>query len=167
MRMLYSASQIANRVKDLGDEIRRGAGDADIVLLCVLKGAVVFLADLLRAIPGSVRVEFLDKVQDVADTEVADATEIDFLSHCDLRGKNVYLLKDVVSTGVIESYLMNQLRLREPKSLQLVALLDRPELRTVPLEADYAAFTVSKGTFVGYGLEHSGEHVNLDYIATI
>lgn len=167
MQKLYSREQIAERIRELGEEIRRDAGESEVVLLCILKGAVVFLADLLRCISGPVRYEFLDEVRDIADTEIAEAQEIDFFSHCDLRGKNVYILKDVVSTGVIESYLLSQLRLREPASLRLVALLDRPELRTVPLETDYAAFTAGKGTFVGYGLEFEGKNANLDYLGSV
>lgn len=167
MEKLYAAEAISARVRELGSAIRKDAGDSPLLLLCILKGAAVFLADLVRAIPGDVRFEFLDKVQDIADTEIADATEIDFFSHCELRDRNVYLLKDVVSTGVIESYLIAQLKLRGPTSLKLVALLDRPELRTVPLDADFSAFVVGKGTFVGYGLEHNGQFGNLDYIAAL
>ena len=165
MQTVISAQQIADRVNTLGHEIRRDAGDSEIVLLAILKGAVVFVADLLRTIPGNVCFEFLDKVQDVADTEIEHALEIDFFSHSNLRDKNVLLLKDVVSTGVIENYLLSQLRLRNPKSLKLVALLDRPELRTVSLEVDYRAFQIGEGTFVGYGLEQKGKHGNLPYIA--
>ncbi|HEV2721811.1 MAG TPA: hypothetical protein VG323_17460, partial [Thermoanaerobaculia bacterium] len=103
----------------------------------------------------------------VADTETAAAMEIDYLNWIDLAGRNVYLLKDVVSTGVIETYLLTQLRQKNPASLRLVALLDRPDLRTVELESDYHLFQVSDGTFVGYGLELDGRHANLPYIGRI
>jgi hypoxanthine phosphoribosyltransferase len=117
------------------------------------------------AIPGEVGYGFINVVRDVADTETAAAMEIDFLNWIDLAGRNVYLLKDVVSTGVIESYLLNQLRQKNPMSLRLVALLDRPDLRTVELECDYRVFKVDEGTFIGYGLELDGRHGNLPYIA--
>lgn len=167
MKVLFDKEQIARRIDELGAEIRRDAGEREIVLLAVLKGSAVFLADLLRALPGSVRFEFLDKVQDFADETIAEAMEIDFFNHADLRGKNVYLLKDIVSTGVIENYLLSQLRLSEPASLKLVALLDRPEARTVPLETDYAGFRVGDGKFVGYGLEQENSRGNLPYIASL
>lgn len=167
MRILFTPEQIATRIKDLGAEIRRDAGDREIVLLGVLKGAAVFLTDLLRAIPGAVRFEFIDKVQDFSDNTIADAMEIDFFNHADLTGKHVYLLKDIVSTGVIEAYLLTQLRASEPASLKLVALLDRPELRTADVQVDYFGFKVDDGTFVGYGLEQQASRGNLPFIATL
>src|SRR5207244_3458378 len=104
----------------------------------------------------------------MADTAVATAMEIDYLQHSDIAGKNVYLLKDVVSTGVIETYLLAQLRQHNPASLKLVALLDRPGMRTVDLSVDYRAFEVSEsGVFVGYGLESQGRHGNLPYIGRL
>lgn len=163
----YSAEAIAERVQALGSEIRSDAGPGEVFLLGILKGSCVFLADLLRSIPGDVGYGYIDVVRDIADTEIATALEIDFLSHTELAGRNVYLLKDVVSTGIIETYLLTQLRLQRPKSLKLVALLDRPSLRTVDLETDHHAFEVEDGTFVGYGLEHEGRWGNLPYIGKI
>lgn len=167
VKPLFDEEQIAARVRALGAEIRRDAGEDEVVYLCVLKGAAVFLADLLRATGGRVCFDFVDKVQDVADTISDDALEIDFFERADLRGRNVYLLKDVVSTGVIENYLLTQLRTREPASLKLVALLDRPDARTVELRADYRAFEIGAGLFVGYGLEQDGRGANLPYIGQL
>jgi hypoxanthine phosphoribosyltransferase len=167
VKQIFSTEVIQARVSDLGAAIRNDAGTADVVLIGVLKGALVFLSDLLRAIPGTVSYEFIDVVRDVADTQTAEAMEIDFLTHFDIKGKNVYLLKDVVSTGVIETYLLTQLRQRGPAQLKLVALLDRPDLRTVSLDVDFHAFVAGPGTFVGYGLEHQGQNANLPYIATL
>ena len=97
----------------------------------------------------------------------ATALEIDYFSYTDIRGKNVYLLKDVVSTGVIETYLMSQLRLDNPKSLKLVALLDRTGARTIDLKVDFSAFEVEEGSYVGYGLELQAGHGNLPYIGKL
>lgn len=161
MQVVWSEQQIARRVAELGQEIRADAGDGNEVLLVgVLKTAAVFLADLLRATPGPVHYEFLDKIEDLSDTMIADAKEIDFLSHFSMRGRRVYLLKDVVSTGVIEQWLLSQLRTKEPASLKLVALIDRPDLRTTALETDFRAFIASEGMFVGYGLEQRGHYGN-------
>lgn len=167
IKRAFSAKEIAKRVAALGARMRGDAGDDGIFLLGVLKGASLFLADLMRAIPGDVSYGFIDVVRDVADTETAAAMEIDFLNWIDIAGRNVYLLKDVVSTGVIESYLMTQLRQKNPASLRLVALLDRPDLRTVELTVDYHAFHVREGTFVGYGLEMDGRWANLPYIGRL
>lgn len=157
---------IERRVGELGGQIRRDAGDADIVLIGILKGSAVFLADLLRSIAGPVRYEFIDVVRDEADTGPA-ALEIDFFTHFDMRGRNIYLLKDVVTTGVIENYLLTQFRTKEPRTLKLVALLDRKDLRTVKLDVDYRGFEATSGIYVGYGLEHGGRYGNLPYIGMV
>jgi hypoxanthine phosphoribosyltransferase len=168
IRPVFSADEIASRVRAVAEAIRADAGDAEVFLLGILKGAALFLADLLRAIPGDVSYGFIDVVRDAADTETADALEIDFLSFTDIRGRNVYVLKDVVATGVIENYLLSQLRTREPGSLRLVALLDRPAARTVDLSTDFQAFTVEQdGTWAGYGLEQQSRFGNLPFIGRV
>jgi hypoxanthine phosphoribosyltransferase len=163
----FSAEEIAERVASLGADIRTGAGKNEVFLLGILKGTAVFLSDLLRAIPDKVSYGFIDVIRDIADTEVANALEIDFLSHTELAGRHVYVLKDVVSTGVIENYLLTQLRTQQPAALKLVALLDRPEARTVDITPDHRAFEIGGGIFVGYGLEHEGRHGNLPYIGKV
>ncbi len=163
----FSAEEIARRVAELGSEIRRDAGEGEILLIGLLKGAAIFTADLLRAIPGRVRYEFIDVVRDTADTTTAEALEIDFLTHFDMKGRNIYLVKDVVATGVIETYLLSQLRTHQPTMLKLVALLDRIDQRTMDLDVDYRAFAASEGIFVGYGLEYDGQYSNLPFIASL
>ncbi len=167
IEIVFPAEEIARRIAALGASIRADAGRAPVFLLGILKGTSCFLADLMRAIDGAVGYSFIDVVRDIADTQVAAAIEIDFLNWISIAGKNVYILKDVVSTGVIETYLMTQLRQKSPASLRLVALLDRPDLRTVELETDYYAFRVSDGTFAGYGLEFENRFGNLAYIGRV
>lgn len=162
-----TAEAIADRVAALGAQIRQDAGDADLYLLGILKGTSFFLADLMRKLDGNVGYGFIDVIRDAADTDTAAALEIDFLSHIDIRGRHVYVLKDVVSTGVIENYLLTQLRDHMPASLRLVALLDRRDQRTVAIEPDYRAFEATEGTYVGYGLEHEGRWGNLPYIGRV
>ena len=167
MKKAFSAKDIARRVATLGGELRKDAGDNEIFLLGVLRGTTCFVADLLRALPGRVSYGFINVVRDVADTEVATALEIDFLNWTNISGKHVYLLKDVVSTGIIETYLLTQMRQKGPAALKLIALLDRPSMRTVDLVTDYHAFKVDDGSFVGYGLELEGAHANLPHIARL
>ena len=164
---VFTADEISRRITALGAEIRSDAKGGDVFLLGILKGAAVFLSDLLRAIEGDVSYGFIDVVRDFSDTATATAVEIDYISHIDIAGRNVYVVKDVVSTGVIENYLLTQLRQKEPAALKLVALIDRPNLRTVDLETDFRAFQVKEGSFVGYGLELEGLHANLPYIARV
>lgn len=163
----FSAGEIERRVAALAAEIRDDAGDAPLFLLGILNGASCFVADLLRRIPGHASYGFIDVVRDVADTEIATATEIDFQSWIDLAGRNVYVVKDVVATGVIETYLLAQLRQKNPKSLKLVALLDRPAARTIDLTVDFRAFEAGEGSYAGYGLEIDGQHGNLPYLALV
>ena len=160
----FTAEAIAQRVQQLALEIRADAGDTEVFLLGILKGASVFTADLLRAIQGDVSYAFIDVVRDATDSETADALEIDFLSFNDIRGRHVYLVKDVVSTGVIENYLLAQLRMHAPATLRLVALLDRPDARTVDLKADFVGFTCGPGAYFGYGLERGGRLANTPWI---
>jgi hypoxanthine phosphoribosyltransferase len=163
----FSASRIGRRVARLGKDIRKDAGGKPVFLIGILKGTAVFLSDLLRRIDGDVAYGFIDEIRDVSDTQIAEAVEIDFLSHFEIGGRQVYLLKDVVSTGVIETYLLGQLRQHNPADIKLVALLDRPALRTMDLKVDYVAFDVDDGAFVGYGLELGGQHANLPYIGRL
>jgi hypoxanthine phosphoribosyltransferase len=167
IEQLFSAEEISRRVNAIGGAIRAEAGNGEVFLLGILKGASVFLSDLLRSIDGDVTYGFIDVVRDEADTGVASALEIDFVSYTDISGRDVYVIKDIVSTGVIENYLLAQLRLHNPKSLHLVALLDRPSLRTVDLTVDFKAFETDGGSYVGYGLELDAHHGNLPFIGRI
>lgn len=167
IEQLFSADDISDRVAALGREIRSAAGNGEVFLLGILKGAAVFLADLLRAIDGDVTYGFIDVVRDEADTGVASALEIDFVSYTNIAGRDVYVIKDIVSTGVIENYLMMQLRLHKPKSLRLVALIDRPSMRTVDLTADFRAFESDGGSYAGYGMEREGAFGNLPWIGRV
>lgn len=167
IKKAFSKKEIDRRIAALGAEIRADAGDAPIILLGVLKGAAVFLADLMRCIEGDAGYAFIQEVSDFADQQIADAVEIDFLNWIDINGRNVYVLKDVVATGVIENYLLTQLRQRNPASLKLVALLDRPSQRRLELTVDFRAFDVDDGTYVGYGLEVEGRGGNLPYIGRV
>ena len=167
MRPVFTAEAIAARVGELGAGIRRDTGDAEVFFLCILKGASIFLADLLRSVSGDVSYGFIDVIRESEDNGTADALEIDFLSFTDIRGRHVFVLKDVVNTGIIENYLLSQLRQHAPASLRLVALLDRPDARTVDVKTDFSAFNISDGIFAGYGLEHERRFGNLPYIGRV
>lgn len=164
---LFDAEAIAERVRELAAAIRRESGDEEVFFLCILKGASVFLADLLRSVSGDVSYGFIDVIRDAEDNSTADALEIDFLSFTDIRGRHVFVLKDVVNTGIIENYLLSQLRQHAPATLRLVALLDRPDARTVDVKTDFSAFTITDGVFAGYGLEHERRFGNLPFIGRV
>ena len=163
---VFTEEQIRARVRELGAAIRADAGDAEVFLLGILKGASCFLGDLLRAIPGDVSYGFIDVVRDAGDN-LADAIEIDFLSFTDIRERHVYVLKDVVATGIIENYLFSQLRVHDPATLRLVALLDRADSRTSDVTTHFHCFPISDGIYAGYGLEHERRHGNLPWIGRV
>jgi hypoxanthine phosphoribosyltransferase len=163
----FGAHEIERRVAALAAEIRDDAGEAPLFLLGILKGASCFTADLLRRIHGEVSYGFIDVVRDMTHTHGESTMEIDFLSWIDIGGRNVYVIKDVVTTGVIESYLLAQLRQKNPSNLKLVALIDRPDARTVDLTVDFRAFEAGEGAYAGYGLEIDGRHGNLPYLVTV
>jgi hypoxanthine phosphoribosyltransferase len=162
---VFTEEQIRTRIRELGADIRGDAGTQEVFLLGILKGTSCFLSDLLRAIPGDVSYGFIDVIRDAADT--TDALEIDFLSYTDIGSRRVYVLKDVVSTGVIENYLLSQLRMHNPATLRLVALLDRPDARTSDIKTDFQAFSIGDGVFAGYGLEHERRFGNLPWIGRV
>ena len=164
---VFTEEQIGTRIRELGAAIRSDAGDQEVFLLGILKGASCFLGDLLRSIPGDVSYGFIDVIRDAADNTIADALEIDFLSYTDIGQRRVYVLKDVVATGVIENYLLSQLRLHNPAMLRLVALLDRPDARTSDVVTDFHMFTITDGIFAGYGLEHERRFGNLPWIGRV
>ncbi|MBI2212387.1 MAG: hypothetical protein HYU52_01970 [Acidobacteria bacterium] len=164
---LYDEDVIQARVREVGAAIRQTAGDSEVFLIGILKGSSVFLADLLRAIPGAVHYEWVNVIFDVADTETAEATEIDFLTQFSMQGRHIYVLKDIVTSGIIENYLLTQFRERDPASLHLVALLDCPGERTLDLACQQSVFTAERNRFVGYGLEFENRFANLPYIATL
>ena len=168
VKQLFSEEDIQQRISQTGAKIRESAGDQRILLIGILKGSSVFLADVLRAIPGNVHYEWVNVLRDVADTDTAEAMEIDFLTQFDMRDQYVYVLKDVVTTGVIESYLLTQFREKHPADIKLVALLDCPAERKLDLHCDYSVFQTDRTIFVGYGLESPERTMgNLPFIGTL
>jgi len=167
IRILFDEDAIGRRIREVGAQIRQDAGDREVLLIGILKGASVFLSDLMRAIPGRLHYEWVNVMLGVNDTDIADATEIDFLTQFPIKGYRVYVLKDVVTTGITETYLLTQLRQRSPDTLKLVCLIDCPAERKVELRCDFPVFTAERGRFVGYGLELEREFGNLPYIGQI
>ncbi len=167
IRLLFDEGTIRERVREVGAAIRNDAGEREIFLIGILKGSSVFLADMLRSIPGDVHYEWVNVLFDIADTETAEAMEIDFLTQVSMQNRHVYVLKDIVTTGIIENYLLTQFRERHPASIKLVALIDCPECRTVDLTCDFSVFTAQRGRFAGYGLDFNGRHANLPYLGSI
>ncbi len=167
IQLLYDAQTIGEKVATLGDRLARGLGAADPLVVSIVGGSVVFLADLIRAIELPVRFEFI-QVQYSMAAHDEGTLEIHFPISVDVAGQSLVIVKDVIATGVIENYLSSQFLQRGAREVRFAALLDLPEERRTEFEADYRLFTPKRsGTFVGYGLKYRGRYGNLAYIGRL
>jgi hypoxanthine phosphoribosyltransferase len=164
--ILLSASEIQKRVAELAADLRRDF-PADLHLVGVLKGAFVFLADLMRHIEGDVSIDFIAVSSYLQDTtssgEVRLLTDLEF----PIAGRHVVVVEDIVDTGMTLAYLHGILRARNPESLATVCLLDKPSRRKADVRVDYVGFTIDDRFVVGYGLDHAERYRNLPYIGTL
>jgi hypoxanthine phosphoribosyltransferase len=159
-REVYSREAIAARIAAVGRAIAADHAGRDLVLVAMLKGATVVLADLLRAIDAPVRFELVNVTR--KDEGSGDAIDLTFATHFNLAGANALILKDICHSGVTENYLMTHLAQQHPASLEVAALVDRPMLRRVALEPRYVVLQgVPDGRLVGYGMEYQGRWGNL------
>jgi hypoxanthine phosphoribosyltransferase len=161
VRELYSPDAIARRVTELGQKIATDYVGRSPVLVSILKGSFVFAADLTRAIPLPLRVEFLGVRSYDGGTETSGAVQItQDLTHS-IEGEDVLVVEDIVDTGLTISYIKNLLRARGATSVRVVALLDKPVRRRIEVAVDYVGFTVGDAFVVGYGLDCGEEYRNL------
>ena len=166
--VLISAGQIQARVAELGHEISRDfpAGE-ELHMVAVLKGAFVFLGDLIRSMDRNVSIDFM------AVSSYGKATtssgEVRVLKDVDsrLEGRNVIIVEDIVDTGLTLAYLQDILHARSPKSLSTACLLSKPSRRLVDVKVDYIGFTIEDRFVVGYGLDYAEKYRNLPYLAAL
>jgi hypoxanthine phosphoribosyltransferase len=165
---VITAEQIAARVRELGAQIARDYAGRELVLVGVLKGSFLFLADLARAIESThVRVEFLG-VQSYGDeTSSSGVVEITFDLKKPIEGKHVLVVEDIVDTGLTMQYIQKNLLTRSPASVKLCALLHKPARQKVKTQIDYLGFTIEDLFVVGYGLDYAQRYRNLGYIAKL
>jgi hypoxanthine phosphoribosyltransferase len=166
--ILLSADAIAQRIRELGAELARDYAHAnDLHLICVLKGAFVFLADLVRAIDKPTTIDFLAVSSYAKGT--TSSGEVRLLKDLDvaLDGRDVLIVEDIVDSGLTLQYLLEILRARGPKSLRTVCLLSKPSRRKVAVPVDYIGFTIEDRFVVGYGLDFEGRYRSLSYIGIL
>jgi len=160
----FEAERIAARVTEVARRLDDDFRGRPFVLLSILKGAALFAADLARQVRTPAVLEYISVRRAEGSDEIL---QIDFATRFDLSGKPVVLLKDVVNTGVIETYLSDQLRGSGVESVRIAAIVDKPHERRTDVTVDYPLFTSEGGTFVGYGMEYKGLYGNLPYVAEI
>lgn len=166
--LLHDAERIGRRICQLGSEVRTALAAEDPILVSLLSGSVIFLADLVRAVEAPLRFEFMQVSYSSADGAEDDVLEIEYPLPVDIGGQSILLIKDVVASGIIETYLIQQLRERGAREIRFAALIDLPDERKTALSVDFCAFSEQKaGAFVGYGLKHKGRYGNLPYIGRL
>jgi thymidine kinase len=167
VKVLYSAEAIADRVRALGAEIAAGHRGGDLLLLGVLKGSFVFLADLARAIPLPLRVDFLDVSSYGAQTESSGLVKITRDLRQPIEGAHVVLVEDVVDTGLTMTTLLEELSSRRPASIEVCALLEKPARSKHAVPIHYRGFLVPDAFVVGYGLDHDERYRNLPFVGIL
>jgi len=166
-RPLLSAPQIAERVTALGAEIAARTPEGQLTVIGVLRGAFIFMADLVRAIPRPLRCDFLG-VRSYGDATVSSGiVEITSDLLLPIAGEHVLLVEDIVDTGLTLKYLVEILEARHPKSLSVCALLSKPSRRRVDVKVDHVGFEVPDQFVVGYGLDAAQQHRSLPYIGVL
>jgi hypoxanthine phosphoribosyltransferase len=165
LRVLISEERLQARIRELGAQIRAEYGDGPITCIAVLKGSFMFMADLVRAIGGDIRCEFLGVSSYHGGTRSTGVVRItEDLSH-PIEGQDCLIVEDIVDTGLTMDYLIRMLETRGPRSLKICSLLDKPAHREVQLQADYVGFSIPDEFVVGYGLDLGERFRNLPHIA--
>jgi hypoxanthine phosphoribosyltransferase len=166
---LISAEEIARRTRELGEEITRDYRDlgSELVLLGVLKGSVIFLADLCRHIELPLSIELIGIASYGDDTESSGVVQITADVTRPIERKHVIVVEDIIDTGLTAHYLIDNLRTRHPASVKLCSLLHKPDRSVRQVEIDYLGFTVPNKFVVGYGLDISQRYRNLDFIGYV
>ncbi len=165
--ILLSEEEIQQKVAELGQQISADFKGQDVTLVCVLKGAVMFFADLVRHVEGDVTIDFISCSSYGNSTESTGVVRI--LKDLDrsIEGKNVVVVEDIVDTGTTLHYLIENLKARKPKSVSLAALLNKPDRRKVQVDVDYTGFVIEDHFVVGYGLDYAEKYRQLPYIGIL
>ena len=166
-RVFLTAEQIQKRVREMGDQITNDFPQGPIYLIAILKGAFMFLADLSRAIRTPSRVEFIGISSYGRGKTTSGQVKVTKDLDVSIEGHHVLIVEDIVDSGVTLTYLMNVLKQRRPKSLNIATLLDKPDRRLRPVEVAYVGFKIPDEFVVGYGLDFAEDYRNLADICVL
>jgi hypoxanthine phosphoribosyltransferase len=165
--VLVSAEQVQRRVAELGEEISRDYAGRSLLLVGVLKGAVFFLSDLMRFIDIPVEVDFMAVASYGSATDSSGVVRILKDLDAAIEDRDVLIVEDIVDSGLTLQYLMRNLGSRNPRTLEVCALLTKPERRKVDLPTRYVGFEIPNRFVVGYGLDYAERHRNLPFVAVL
>lgn len=164
VNVLISEERLRERIQELGAQVRAEYGDETITVIGILKGSFLFMADLVRAIPGDVRIEFLGVSSYHGGTSSSGVVRITQDLKHSIEGQHCLLVEDIVDTGLTIDYLTRMLQVRGPRSLKVASLLDKPSNREVEVAVDYVGFTIPNEFVVGYGLDLGELYRNLPFV---
>ena len=167
LRVLLSEDEIREKVRELGGKITADYKNSNLMLVTVLKGAVVFLADLMRQIDVPAEIDFM--VVSSYGSGVKSSGVVKIVKDLDvpLAGKDILIVEDILDSGLTLSYIKELLESRGPRSIRIATLLDKPSRRKVDLQADYSGFSVPDEFVIGYGLDYDEKYRNLPYIGIL
>jgi hypoxanthine phosphoribosyltransferase len=167
LRVLIPAEEIQARIRELGAQISNDYPTGNLHMICILKGATFFMADLARAMTRDVFIDFMGISSygkgKTSSGEVRVTKDLDI----SVEGANVLIVEDIVDSGVTLNYLMHLLDQRKPHSIRIAALLDKPERRLRPVHCAYVGFKIPDEFVVGYGLDYAEQYRNLDAICVL
>ena len=167
-RILLTEEQIKTRIREMGEELTKEYADKDPVVVGVLKGVVVFYADMIREIKVPCQMDFM-WISSYAGTHSTGNMEVKRDVTVDIKGRHVLILEDIYDTGNSLDYTYRHLMFKQPASLKICTLLDKPERRKpgITLKPDYVGFTIPNEFVVGYGLDYNEHYRNLPYIGVL
>lgn len=166
-KVLFSEEQLKSAVEKIAGEINRDYEGKEPVLIGILKGSVVFMADLMREISVDCTTDFMSVSSYGGGTETSGSVRIRKDLDRSITGKDVIVIEDILDSGTTLSHLLEILEVRRPNSLKLCVLLDKPERRVTPVKYDYVGLTVPDEFIVGYGLDYDEKYRNLPYIGVL
>ncbi|MGN1160358.1 MAG: hypoxanthine phosphoribosyltransferase [Lachnospiraceae bacterium] len=165
--VLLSEEEVDAKIQEIGDRISKDYAGRQVHLVCVLKGGSFFMCELAKRITVPVSLDFMSVSSYGSDTKSSGVVKIVKDLDDPIKGKDVIVVEDIVDSGRTLSYLMEMLRKREPASLSLCTLLDKPDRRVVDVRVDYTGFQIPDEFVVGYGLDYDQKYRNLPYIGIV
>lgn len=167
VRVLLSEEEVDKRIGEIAERINKDYEGEQIHLICVLKGGIFFTCELSKRLRVPVSMDFMSVTSYGAATKSSGVVKIIKDLDEEIEGKNVLVAEDIIDSGRTLSYLLEYLRNRNPKSLKLCTLLDKPERRVVEVDVDYTCFEIPDEFVVGYGLDYAQKYRNLPYIGVV
>ncbi len=165
--ILVSSDQLQTRIKEMGDQISRDYAGQTLHLICILRGGVLFLTDLMRHITVPLTIDFMAVSSYGVNRQSTGQVRITLDLERQIQNLNVMLVEDIVDSGYTISAVLDVLRTRHPRSLRVCTLLDKPERREVDVPIDYRGFSIANKFVFGYGLDMDEYYRNLPFIATV